>query len=145
MTPSQVVLLVAGILGAQVAIWIPIVAWMRGRTRALVAALAAEFAASGESVVIAPEPVLYGGATEVYPKVGGNSVAALTARRLVLRRLGGGDVEVARDDIASAREAAWFRSSRRTQPWVVVTTRAGAELGLIVRDPQAWLAALARG
>jgi hypothetical protein len=144
MTPDQVALLVLGILGAQVAIWVPVVLWIRSRNRALVAALAAGFASSGEAVVIAPEPVLYGGATESYPKAGGNSVAALTARRLVVRRLVGEGFEIAREDITGAREEAWFRRSRRSVPWVVVTTRGGAELGLIVRDRKAWLTALAR-
>ena len=144
MTPNQVALLVLGILGAQAAIWTPIVLWMRSRNRTLAAALAAEFAASGEVVVIAPEPALYGGATAVYPKAGGNGVVALTDRRLLLRRLGGEDIAVARDDIAGAREQASFRTNRRSRPWVVVTTRGGAELGLIVREPQAWLTALAR-
>jgi hypothetical protein len=144
MTSHQVVLLVVGILGAQAAIWTPIVLWMRKRTRTLAAALGAEFAASGEAVVIAPEPALYGGATDVYPRAGGNMVAALTAHRLVLRRLGGQEIVVNRDDIASARESASFRSSRRSSPWLVVTTRAGAELGLLVRQPQTWLNALGR-
>ncbi len=144
MTPNQVVLLVLGILGAQAAMWTPIVLWTRARNRALVATLAAEFAASGEAVVIAPEPALYGGATESYPKAGGNVVVALTARRLVLRRLGGEDITVDRDDITGAREQASFRTNRRSRSWVVLTTRAGAELGLIVRDPPVWLSALAR-
>ena len=107
-------------------------------------ALAAEFTASGEAVVIAPEPALDGGATESYPKAGGNVVVALTARRLVLRRLGGGDITVARDDRTGAREEDSFRTSRRSRPWVELTTRAGAELGLFVRDPSAWLSTLAR-
>ena len=144
MTPNQVVLLVLGILGAQAAIWTPIVLWMRARNRTLATALAAEFAASGEAVAIAPEPALYGGATDVYPKARGNVVVALTARRLLLRRLVGGDITVARDDITGAREQASFRTNRRGRPWVVVTTRGGAELGIIVRDAQAWLTALAR-
>lgn len=143
MTPDQVVLLVLGILGAQAAIWTPIVLWMRARHRTLIAALAAEFASSGEAVVIAPEPALYGGASDVYPKAGGNVVAALTARRLLLRRLVGDDITLDRDDLAGAREAASFRTRRRSRPWVVVTTRGGVEIGLSVREPRAWLTALA--
>jgi len=144
MSPGQVVLLVLGILALNVALWIPILLWLRARTRALIAALARDLDASGERTLVAPESALYGGATGPHPRARGNAVVALTDRRLVVRRLVGVGFEIARDDITAAREAPSFLGRARGTPFVVLTARDGSEVGLLVREHRAWLAALGR-
>ena len=145
MTPGQVVLLVVGILALNVAVWIPALLWVRSRIRTLIEALGAELDASGERTLVAPEAALYGGATGPYPRARGNVVVALTNRRVIVRRLVGAGFEIARDDVVSAREAASFHGRTRSASVVVVTTRAGGEIGLLVREPRAWVAALGHG
>ena len=144
MTPGQVVLLVLGILAFNVALWIPIVLWLRSRTRAIIAALTHDFDVSGERTLVAPESALCGGATGPHPRARGNAVVALTDRRLVVRRLAGDAFEIARADITAVREAKSFLGRSRGTPFVVVTSRDGSEVGLLVREHRAWLAALGR-
>lgn len=144
MTPGQVVLLVLGILAFNVAMWIPIVLWLRSRTRAIIAALARDIDASGERTLVAPESALYGGATGTHPWARGNAVVALTDRRVLVRRLVGEAFEIARADITAVREAKSFLGRSRGTPFVVLTARDGSEVGLLVREHRAWLAALGR-
>lgn len=144
MSPGQVALLVLGILAFNIALWIPILLWLRSRTRAIIAALARDLDASGERTLVAPESALYGGATGPNARARGNAVVALTDRRLVVRRLVGDAFEIARADITSVREAPSFLGRTRGTPFVVLTARDGSEVGLLVREHRAWLAALGR-
>jgi hypothetical protein len=141
MSPLAVVLMVVGILvlvGAiNLIVWLPIVRRMRRMPDELVA----ELAASGERIVRGPERVSYSGSTQ--SRVKGLSIAALTERRLIIRKAIGKPVEVAVADIAGVRTDKWFLGSRtggRTH--VIVKTKAGDEYGMLVADPEAWLAAL---
>src|SRR5438552_2314547 len=87
-TPLMIVLLVLGILGLQVLLWVPLVLWMRKKSARLLEALREELAAGGERAIRGPEPAFYGGASGVgYPEVKGNGVIVLTDRRLAFRRL----------------------------------------------------------
>ena len=143
MTPLQIVLLVVGIFALQALIWIPIIVWFKRKSARIRAELADELARSGERVDRGPESALYGGATAVYPTVGGNGVIVLTERRLVFRRLVGAAVEVPVAEIEGLRADKWFRSAYRgSSPWLIVRTRGGAEVGFKVADHAAWAAAV---
>lgn len=69
---------------------------------------------------------------------------ALTERRLVFYRTVGGPLALTRAEIAGARPEKWFRHARAIgRPHLVVKTTAGDEYGFMVRDPAAWITALA--
>jgi hypothetical protein len=143
-SPSFIVLLVLGILALQVMIWVPLLMVLKRKTQRMLADLQAELAASGEQVRLAPQPSLYRGATAKsgYPFAKGNGVAALTDRRLVIRKLVGAGVEIPTSDIIGVREDKWFQRAYVGKLHVIVKTKGDAEVGLIVGDHAAWMTAL---
>ncbi|MEZ4427083.1 MAG: hypothetical protein R3A51_05230 [Nannocystaceae bacterium] len=143
MSVEQIILLVAGILGANLVLWIVIIAWVRRATRARAATLRAELDGSGERLVLGPEPAIYRGATAGRTKVKGNGIIALTDRRLLFDKLIGDRVEVSRAEIVGVRVDRWFlRSARGGKLHLIVKLQSGEEVGYIVRDHEAWVAAL---
>lgn len=142
MTSLSITLLVLGILAVQVLIWIPILAWLRRMNTRALAALGAELDATGERRVLGPVAINYRGSTE-HPAIKGNAVAALTDRRLVIRKLVGADLEIPVDDIVGVRDDKWFvRAYAAGRPIVIVKNKDGNEVGLLVADHDAWMTAL---
>ena len=141
-TAVFVVLLVVGILAVLVLIWIPILVWLRRRSRAVADQLATEIA--GETVLCAPEKGSYRGATAPeYPVVKNTGLIALTQRRLVFRTLTGKAIDVPVESITGVREATVFKGSVvGGQTHLIVATAAG-EIGFYVFSGNAgWIAAL---
>lgn len=141
-TAVFVVLLVIGILAVLVLVWIPIIGWLRRRSRAVESQLALEI--EGESVVRAPEKGSYRGATAPgYPVVKNTGLIALTRQRLVFRTLTGKAIDVPVETITGVREATVFKGSVvGGQKHLVVETAAG-EIGFYVFSGIAdWIAAL---
>jgi hypothetical protein len=141
----QIVLLVVGILAAQVLILIPILMWLKRKTARMIADLQAELAASGERVILGPCPSSYRGATpgSGFSSVKGNGVAALTDRRLLVRRIGAKALELPTADIAGVREDTWFlRAYASGQRILIVKTKTGVEVGLLVADHDTWMTAV---
>lgn len=135
-------MLVLGILAVQVLIWIPILAWLRRMNTRALAALGAELDATGERRVLGPVAINYRGSTE-HPAIKGNAVAALTDRRLVIRKLVGAGLEIPVDDIVGVRDDKWFvRAYAAGRPIVIVKNKDGNEVGLLVADHDAWMTAL---
>ena len=144
MTPIQIVLLVAGILGFQVLVWIPILVWMKKKSARLIAELTQDLASRSERTTHGPATTLYRGASADFPRVKGNGVIALTERRLVFRPLVGAAIELPIDQIVEVREDTWFlRSAKGGLKHVIVKTKSGTEVGwMFSRDQhQAWLEA----
>lgn len=145
MTPLQVTLLLLGILGFQLVVWILILRWLRRASAQRLGELRAELATTGERVLLGPEPGSYRGASSGsgYPRARGNGAVVLTERRLLVRRLAGAPVEVPAAELAGVRTDRWFQGAwAGGHMHVIVKTRAGAELGLFVGDVDAWVAAL---
>lgn len=141
-TAVFVVLLVIGILAVLVLVWIPIIVWLRRRSRAVESQLASEI--EGESVVRAPEKGSYRGATAPgYPVVKNTGLIALTRQRLVFRTLTGKSIDVPVETITGVREATVFKGSVvGGQKHLIVETAAG-EIGFYVFSGIAdWIAAL---
>lgn len=141
-TAVFVVLLVVGILAVLVLVWIPIIVWLRRRSRAVESQLALEI--EGESVVRAPEKGSYRGATAPgYPVVKNTGLIALTRQRLVFRTLTGKAIDVPVETITGVREATVFKGSVvGGQRHLIVETAAG-EIGFYVFSGIAdWIAAL---
>jgi hypothetical protein len=142
-----VVIVVVGVIVLQLAIWIPLLLWLRSRSASLQAWLPSAVLQPGERIVHGPESGSYRGGSGDHPKVKGNGVLALTDRRLVFVGLLQKDtlpkVDVPVADITAVREEKWFRRARsggRTH--LVLTLRSGDEIGFFVRDNAAWTAAL---
>jgi hypothetical protein len=141
-TAVFVVLLVIGIVAVLVLVWIPIIVWLRRRSRAVESQLASEI--EGESVVRAPEKGSYRGATAPgYPVVKNTGLIALTRQRLVFRTLTGKSIDVPVETITGVREATVFKGSVvGGQKHLIVETAAG-EIGFYVFSGIAdWIAAL---
>ncbi len=143
----RVVELVAVILlavaGLQAAIWIPLILWFRSRSRRWEAALRLELATSGETLARGPERANYEGASFGYPQVKGSGVIVLTDRRLLFRKATGGMIEVPLEAIAGLREAKTFLSAwRGGRPFLILQLASRAEVGFMVNDHPAWMAAL---
>lgn len=143
MSPLQIVVLVVALVAAQAFALVAIVRWLRRRSAERTAEIVRELEASGERTLRGPEAGVYRGGSGGFSRVKGNSVLALTDRRLLIAKLVGARVEVPTRDIASVREEKWFlRSAVGGQVHVVVTTRGGDEIGVFVRDRDAWIAEL---
>ena len=138
-----VFVLVLGLALVNAIVWVPILLWLKKKRVAAHAALDAELAASGETIVRGPEPGLYRGGTGGYSGVSGNATLLLTDRRLVVVKVTGGRVDVPRDRMTGVRLAKAFRGSVKAgRVHVVVSAADGAEVGFLVGDPDAWVAAL---
>ena len=128
MDSTQTVLLVMALIGGmlllQLTVWLPILYWMRKRSREEAEALGRELEAKGETLVLGPEPALYRGSNAGHGKVRGNALIALTNKRLLVRRLVGEPIEVRVGEIAGVRETKWFLGGMKGG----LSTRMGAAL-----------------
>src|SRR4051794_29597127 len=136
---TEIVLLIAAILGFQALLWTVIVRPLRRRARRAADGLAAELA---NEPPLCSEHGVYRGGTGEFSGVAGNALIALTRRRLLVRKLVGRDEEVAVSDITGVREAKVFRGAvRGGHTHVVVSTKRG-ELAFFVSDNAVWLDAI---
>ncbi|MGE0323569.1 MAG: hypothetical protein AB7K71_19725 [Polyangiaceae bacterium] len=135
-TALFVVALVVGILLLQVLIWIPISAWMRKRSREQADALGRELEAKGEILVLGPESALYRGSNAGHGQAKGNSIIALTNKRLLIRRLLGSPIEVRCEEIAGVRESRWFLGAATGNMHLIFRLPGGGELGVMLIDKQ---------
>lgn len=140
-TALFVVVLVAGILAAQLMAWSLIVVWFRRRRRVIASRLESDIAA--ETVIRSPEPGTYRGATIVgYPMVNNDGMIALTQQRLVFHTLTGKVIEVPVTDITGVREAEVFkRAVKAGRQHLIIQTSSG-DIGFYVNDNAAWIASL---
>ncbi len=139
----NVALLVLGILAstalAFALVWIPITSRLRKR----IAELGPELAAEGDPAVRGPELGTYRGASGHYGRVTGLGVIALTQKRLVFRGVFGKRLEVDLTELAAVREDKWFlRSYKSGRLHLILKTKAGIEVGFIVKDHAGWMVAL---
>ncbi|MCA9717914.1 MAG: hypothetical protein H6713_33805 [Myxococcales bacterium] len=140
MNASSIVLLVAGILALQVLLWIPIIAWLRRRTRQRLDALAGEL--TGEAIVLGPQAAVYRGSSCGLPRVKGNGVMALTEARLVFVFLTGGRLELPLSTLTGVRDDVWFLRSYHGGRPHVIAQREDGEVGFIVTAHDDWMHAL---
>jgi len=112
---------------------------VRGARRARVA-LEAELRT--EPALRGPESATYRGSTGTYPKVSGNGQIALTARRLIFRKMLGAGIDVELSDVTGVSAQKAFNGSvRGGYTHLVVHTRRG-DVGFFVGDLDAWRAAI---
>lgn len=145
MSPLSVALLAAGILTFHAIVVIAALRWVRTKSARIITELRRDLSVAGERIVLGPAPINYRGSTagSGFPRSKGNSVAALTDRRLVVRRLAGADLEVPVAAITGVREDKWFlRSYINGRLVLVLQLRSDAEVGILVDDHAAWMAAL---
>jgi hypothetical protein len=145
MSPLEIVLLVLGILGAQAILWVLVLLWLKRKAASAAIAVHDQLARSGEHIERAPESAVYRGASSRFSKVKGNGVIALTDRRLVFRKLFGSEIEVARGEIVALREDKWFLRAYCGRTHLILKLADDTEIGFIVRDHAAWMAALKPG
>ncbi|MDX2092271.1 MAG: hypothetical protein SFX73_30685 [Kofleriaceae bacterium] len=110
MSTTALILLIVGIFVVQLAIFIPLIGWMRKKAAAITDQMRA---ALGDDIVWGPAPGYYGGATATYPKAKGNAILAVTTTTLECRRLLGDPLHVSLDRIKAIREDEWFKGSYR--------------------------------
>jgi hypothetical protein len=141
-TAALVVVLVAGILAAQLMARGSVLVWFRRRRQVIASRLESELAA--ETIIRSPEPGSYRGATvDGYPIANNDGMIALTRRRLVFQTLTGKVIEVPVTDIVGVREAEVFKTAVKAgQRHLIVQTSSG-DIGFFVSDNAAWIASLA--
>lgn len=138
-----VVALGVGILAFIGILQVAVLRWVHRKQAVTSARLETEFATTGERLQRGPEPGLYRGGSDGYPRVRGNATIVLSDRRLIIVMAVGARVEVPRYRIASVRTSRAFRGGIQGRKLhVVVSTTDGAEVGFIAADPDAWVAAL---
>jgi hypothetical protein len=147
MSPRALALLIVGIVagvGAVIAmVLIPLFRSLGRKSRQWLDDLHAELALSGERIVLGPESGSYRGGTGGYSVVRGNATLVLTDRRVLVRKVSGGVVEIPRHRIVATREAAVFLASRiGGKIHLIIVTDDPAEVGCFVADRAAWAAAL---
>jgi hypothetical protein len=115
--------------------------WLRGRVRRSRAAMAEEL--RDETVVRGPEPAIYRGSTGAYSHVMGNGVIALTAGRLIFRKVVGAGVDVPVAAITGVTTSKSFnRAVVGGRTHLVVHTATG-DVAFFVQDLDAWTTAVA--
>jgi hypothetical protein len=136
-----VVLLVLAILGVNAAIWIPLIIWMRRRSRALQQRLSSEMAA--ETMIRPPEKASYEGATAPnFPSVKNDGIIALSNRRLVFIALTGKRIEIPVSKIRGVHDAKVFKTAVRGGRTHLVVDLPAGEVGFYVADNTAWHGAI---
>ena len=140
-TAVLVVVLVAGILAAQLMVWGSVVVWFRRRRGVIASRLDSELAA--ETIIRSPEPGTYRGATvDGYSIVTNEGMIALTRRRLVFQTLTGKMIEVPVTDIISVREADVFKRAVTVGRKHLIVEGSSGDIGFYVSDNAAWIASL---
>lgn len=137
-----VVSLVVGLLAINGVVWAVLLTYIRRRMKQGLAMLRSEVQESGEQVVLGPVSGLYRGGTGPWPRVKGNAAIVLTDRRLVIDRLVGDRIEVARGIIKGVRNDKWFLRAYVGGRVHVIVETVESELGFFVPDHGAWTEAL---
>jgi hypothetical protein len=139
-SPGQIVALVAVILIPIAAIVTTLIVWLTRKSAASHARLDAELLT--EPAIRGPERGTYQGSTGAYPKVRGTGRIALTADRLIFRKLTGPGIDVALKDVTGVHTSKRFNGAVvGGSMHLVVETRRG-EVGYLVTDTDGWLAAV---
>ncbi len=141
---GEVALLVGGLVALQLAIWVPLLLWVRSRSAGMVSRMQAELERSGEQVLRGPERALYRGASAGHTRVKGNGVLVLTRSRLLFHKLvGSTPIEVLVTELVGVRQDKWFLGAYRGGHLHVIAKLVdGSEIGFIVKDPDAWASCL---
>lgn len=117
-----------------------VIMWFGRRLKRAKNEMAAELTV--EPVIPGPEPGVYRGSTGSYSHVSGNGQIALTATRLIFRKILGKHVDVALAAITSVSTAKTFNGSvRGGHTHLVVHTHTG-DVGYYVTDLDGWVAAI---
>jgi hypothetical protein len=117
-----------------------LVTWLRGKSRTARAQLAEELAA--EPALRGPESAVYRGSTGGYSNVSGNGQFALTRNRLIFRKIVGKGVDIPLRSVSGVSKAKVFNKSvRGGSEHLVVHTHTG-DVGYLVVDTDAWVAAI---
>lgn len=104
---------------------------------------AEEVRAQHPDAELGPEPCQYRGGTGTFPRVRNTGWLVLTPTALVVRTLTGVETRLPVADITGARMESSFNTHRNGRPVLVLETARG-EVGLTVREPERWRAALLR-
>lgn len=121
-------------------ILLSVIMWFSRRVKRAKDEMAAALA--GEPALRGPEPGVYRGSTGAYSHVSGNGQIALTATRLIFRKILGKHVDVPLAAIISVSTAKTFNGSvRGGHTHLVVHTRTG-DLGYYVTDLDGWVVAI---
>lgn len=141
MTSTQIIWLVIGILVLEAIIWVPIVMFMRRRSAGLAKEAEDSIMLAGEHAVVGPESILFRKPMfRRFGVVGGNAVATLTDKRIIIDQLVGSKIEIPLDDIIEVKESKWFRGCYRGGLTnVILKLQDGGEVSLLVKDPRPWL------
>lgn len=110
MSTTALIVTIVGIFVVQLAIFIPVMGWMRKKATKITDEMRTAF---GADIVWGPLPGYYSGATATYPKAKGNAILAVTKTTLECRRLIGAPLHVPLARIASIREDKWFQGKYR--------------------------------
>lgn len=132
--------ILGGVLAVNAVVWVGVVLWLRRRSAGVRSEVEAEVG-SGD-YAMGPEHGSYRGGTGRFPRVKGNSWIALTPDRLLVRPLVGKPITVALSEVTGTRVARTWLGSWTAGITVLVISTVDGELGIAVRDPAAWQAAL---
>jgi len=140
MTPTQVPLLIIALFVVEAVLLVVVVIWAKRRQQERMQALVDEIGQSGEKLVLGPEGAMYRGGTGSYSRVKGSGVIALTSKRLVFRKLVGGEVEVRLNEVASVSENRWFLAAYHNgRQHLILELTDGTKVGFMVKDHQRWM------
>jgi hypothetical protein len=103
----------------------------------------AEVARAFPDAELGPEPCMYRGGTDYYPRTRNTGWLVLTPTTLVVRPLVGLEVKVPIADITGTRVEKSFNTHWNGKPVLVLETARG-EVGITVRALERWRAALVR-
>jgi hypothetical protein len=135
MSTTHIILLVALLVGLQVAVWSAV--FLRLKRQRV--ALQRELSLTGETAIIGPEWGHYSGGTPPHSIVKTLGVIALTRSRLIFLRPLGAPLEVPTARIAEIGAGKWFRGHYRGgRAFLILKLDDGSELGFQVRDHDRW-------
>ncbi|MEW6076439.1 MAG: hypothetical protein AB1724_01360 [Thermodesulfobacteriota bacterium] len=140
MNASPIVLLVAGILVVQAAMWLAFYRWLKRRMAEVGDGMRRQYGGSGK-FVMEPRSALYRGADARFGNVKGNGMICLTEEALVFEKAIGRKIEIRRVEITEATVTDWFKGKTSFATGgrhLVIRTRDGNRIGFLVRDAELW-------
>jgi hypothetical protein len=144
MTKEQIIYLVIAIVIGDALIFIPLVISMRRRSAEMTKETQDFIMLSGEHAVLGPESIIFKRPMfRLFGVVGGNAVATLTDKRIIVDQLVGSKIEIPLTDIVEVKESKWYRGSYRGgYVHVILKLNNGKEIALLVIGPERWIEGL---
>lgn len=142
MTPTEVILLIAGIFLVQGVIWLMILTWLKHKTRLLAQDMLEQCRIEGKRIIMEPQAALFRGSDSEFGNIKCNGVLCLTDSNLMFEKVVGQRIEIGRDEIAGASVQDTFKGKTYVgigRKHLVLRTRNNNRIGFLMKNAKEWV------